>query len=205
MDFKFVAVSGKKGSGKSTLSDMLTVRGWERISFADYLKDLTCRLFCWPKEFVTDGALKQTPLEEPVFFDWQQMHFIEKENPGLIVKNPSTRQFFTPREALQYIGTDVLRDADENFHVNKFRSELRGRTGMFVSDDVRFPNELDAVKGFNALCVYVARPDLLSTDSHPSEVSLSADDFENVIVNDGTLADLQDKFEVLLRSRGMIE
>ena len=60
--------------------------------------------------------------------------------------------------------------------------------------DVRFPNEADAVRKAGGVVIKVRRPFLENVlDEHPSEASvdLIAEDF--LILNDGSLEDLEEK------------
>lgn len=108
------------------------------------------------------------------------------------------------REFLQNLGTEVVRelidtDAWVKAIQRRIATELdQGRHVLLTG--VRFPNELEMVKKFDggysgttrtlAATVYVDR-NLNTGDSHPSETSLSPEDFEIHVDNRGTLEQLE--------------
>ncbi|HLS33076.1 MAG TPA: hypothetical protein VK039_05770, partial [Brevibacterium sp.] len=60
-----------------------------------------------------------------------------------------------------------------------------------VFTDVRFPNEVDALRAHGVRMVYVHRPSASAANGHISERSVTMHDADVVIANDGTIADLQ--------------
>lgn len=113
------------------------------------------------------------------------------------------------RQLLQFVGTDVVRKVDPDFWVNFVVSVLK----MFpmwdyvLIPDCRFPNEIDDVasEGFPELCVRVNRIDFKSPltpeqQMHPSETALDNASFDYVLVNDGTLEDLEEKVQDVWQS-----
>jgi len=55
------------------------------------------------------------------------------------------------------------------------------------------------VKALSGRAVWVTRPGYEQTGSHASENSVSPDDFDQVLVNDGTLEDLAQSSLALLK------
>lgn len=119
------------------------------------------------------------------FFDWNG----EKDEKG--------------RTLLQFIGTEVIRNANQDFWVD-FLTDI----GKMFSDywdymiipDVRFPNEISCwkINSFKTMHIRVIRDDYESmlTDSQNSHVSETALDEikpDFYIHNDGTLDDLNAK------------
>lgn len=176
-----VALAGRKQSGKSTLANELTGRGFILVAFAGYLKGLVRRLYGLTIEDVNDPVLKEKLLDVPLQFNEEHIKFIEKEN-NIIIKNRKHQLFHTPRNALQYIGSDVLRDIDEDFHVKKLESTLDPKRN-YVICDCRFDSELKLLKSMNALCIFIIRPGNFIYDNHYSEISLNRNDFEYIIIN----------------------
>ena len=79
---RIVAICGPKGAGKDALADhLVSVYGYEKIKFADVLKDAVGILFGFTREQMDDGDLK-----EVVDIRW-----------GV-----------TPRKVLQFFGTEVM-------------------------------------------------------------------------------------------------
>ena len=69
----------------------------------------------------------------------------------------------------------------------------------WVITDVRFPDEAQAIKDWGGVLWRVDRPGLVGGDGHASETAM--DDYrgwDEVIVNDGTIAELRAKVGRLL-------
>ena len=107
-----------------------------------------------------------------------------------------TAEFRSKREALQYIGTEVIRNYDVNFHVNETVKSLNPKNN-YVIPDCRFINELNFVKDKGGFTYYVIRPSLTHQDGHASENALTATDFDATILNDGNLEQLYSKLDIL--------
>jgi len=176
-----VGLFGRKQVGKSTLADELVKLGFTGVLFAGYLKGLVCRLYELPHQWTTDEFLKEKILDNPLKFNEHHLSFIEKEN-NVHIMNREPKTFQTVRSALQYIGTDILRSIDPEFHVKKLASQLNLHQNYVVSDG-RFPQEKLFLQSLGALCVFIIRPSLFISDNHESEISLSKNDFEYVLIN----------------------
>lgn len=111
------------------------------------------------------------------------------------------------RTLLQYVGTDVVREKNENYWIEFIKSVLR----MFPDEwdyvlipDTRFPNEIEEMKSeFDCVSLKVIRLNYDSglTDeqlSHPSETALDDYSFDYIVENDGTYDDLKNKISVLI-------
>ena len=74
-------------------------------------------------------------------------------------------------------------------------------TDKVIITDMRFPNELKAVKDRDGITIRVNRPQLISKDfEHESETSLDSSIFDYTIENDGELVDLVSKVrEIMLK------
>ena len=110
-----------------------------------------------------------------------------------------------PRELLQNLGTDVIRDKiDKDFFVKRLCDDIRVYSFYFdviTISDARFPNEIEFPKKLfkEVISIKVERPNFESnlTDKqlkHPSEVSLdNFDGYDFILINDGTISDLDKK------------
>lgn len=99
------------------------------------------------------------------------------------------------RKGLQWWGTDFRRTLKgENYWIEKWARNLieLAEPCCVISPDVRFENEAKVVKHVGGLLIRVNRTNFISSDQHPSEISLdSYTDFDLVIQNSGTLKDLE--------------
>jgi len=89
--------------------------------------------------------------------------------------------FTTPRDAMQYIGTSVLRESDYNFHIDKTLNSLTNQNYIF--DDCRFSNELEALKDKKAINIFVIRPSMTEISNHESEIDLRWTMFDYILIN----------------------
>ncbi len=110
----------------------------------------------------------------------------------------------TVREILQFIGTDIGRKGlYEDIWVDQWKMSLENRyddPDGFITDDVRFPNEYDAIKSLGGQMWKIERPShTAETHNHSSEGNLDDHQFDRIIVNDGSIADLHKKVEEALR------
>jgi len=177
-----VSFSGRKGSGKTLLAQSLIERGFIKISFADKLKELVSQIYDWNLDDLQILEKKEELLETPVQWNTDselKLALLINANKPFVAPY---REFKTRREALQYIGSEVIRSYDENFHVNSIKEKIESDKN-YVLDDTRFKNEIELLKSLGALCIFVLRPSLLEYSNHQSEISLNRNDFEYVIIN----------------------
>lgn len=133
---KVVGICGLIGSGKGTVADMLVQDyGFKKISFADKLKDGVSTIFGWRRDLL-EGDTRESR-------EWREVpdEFWTRE----------LGKDITPRLVLQLFGTDCMRNGfDDNIWVNLVKKEIEENTEQnYVIPDVRFPNEIDAVKGLS--------------------------------------------------------
>jgi len=151
-----IGVSAKKQGGKSTvvriLQDMLpnsTV-----IRFADYLKEIVLTCFI------------------PYDWKWTVDDLDLDEN-----KNRKTPCGLTVRKLLQTIGTDWFRHTYPDCWISAFQkkfNEARLKYSHVLVPDVRFPNELYALRGVNGVVIRLLRAPYGDQDQHESETALDA-------------------------------
>ena len=110
------------------------------------------------------------------------------------------------RTLLQYVGTDVIRKQKPDYWVQFVADMLTffpDQWDYVIIPDVRFPNEIEGLAGFNPYHIRIVRPgfNMLTEEQqkHPSETAL--DNYDNVfqtVINDGTLEDLSFKAGMLV-------
>lgn len=182
---KIIALAGRKGSGKSTISNYLVQNeNFKKISFADYLKELIADVFLIDKKYLHDQSLKELKclsIHTDLDFYKKISDYIKDDVTYLF------RQVFileTPRQLLQFVGTDVLRAHDTNFHVKKTLLKIKNSPNVnFVCDDLRFKNELIGLKSVNVEDYFVIRPNNWNISNHASEIDIHLNDITNKIIN----------------------
>jgi hypothetical protein len=192
-----IGISGRKSSGKSTASQLLCNKGFKRASFAAGLKEHLGKLYNWTEDDLLTQNGKEELLKDPIMWNKQSCYELSK----LIDMNLDFENdviFNKRREALQYIGTDVLRKQYPNFHIDEFKK--RFSHGDFVCDDLRFVNELDIIKELNGISCHIVRPYYWDYSNHTSEISLTRKNFDYIFINDGSLHKLIRKFELFFKN-----
>jgi len=187
-NIKLVGFCGKLGHGKSYIADQLTnllvTNGVSvyRIAFASYIKDIVNQIWNLRKDdyskFYFD-SLKFTK-----FIDELKTKFPSKTdiiNEAALDLIELTKIYLTKKELIarrlyQYIGTDLLRNLDPNFHVNKLKEKVTIFSscslildGVVIIDDVRFENEATFVKDSGILCKII-KEDVLQENSKNIEL-----------------------------------
>lgn len=170
--------SSRPQSGKSTVASLLTERhDFDVIPFAGTLKEMF-------RVLLLDLGLSEGESERALFFD--------KERPLDCLQGK------TPRHALQTLGTEWGRQClDPGIWVRAWQAQVQQawRIGQnhVVADDVRFPEEMQAVRELGGIVVRVVRGDALDGDvlAHASEGALDGEVFDELIVNDGSLEELE--------------
>lgn len=172
------SVSGPMGSGKSTIVNILVKHGYKQYTFAGALKDIVAYLFNLDRKLL-EGDTDESRM-------WR-----EKEVTGTNI---------TPRFILQRMGTDVFRKFDSNIWLNALDNRLSGNVAV---TDARFLNELYFCKSKNIKTIRVIRPSLpIPPNQHVSETEHTLyGDYNYVIINDGTLFDLEMKVNNILSKR----
>ncbi len=152
-----VGFAGKHHSGKTTAAAFLIDQGGRSYSLANPLKMLIGQCYQLSYEQLY-GHLKDTVDE---------------------------RYGKTPRQLFQEIGTDVLRLYDPDIWIHCLK-KFAGADMLTVIDDIRFPNEVQAIKWAGGLTFYVERADLVSTDEHVSENAVTAEECGHIVTNNST-------------------
>jgi hypothetical protein len=180
-----IGLSGKSGSGKSTVGDYLEgAHGYVQFAFADALKDTVGQAFDFTQE---------------------QLYTNRKE-----VIDP--RWGVSPRWCLQWLGTEILRTRFPDIWIKRLHGEMvdylsQGGRRPIVVTDVRFRDEAEALKALGGVLVRIERAGSGAANGisgHVSETDLDgwegweAGRGNHVIDNNGTLVDLANCIEMVL-------
>ena len=155
------------GSGKTTLAMALHAKGVVSVPFARPMKDMLRAL------------LQQSGGDQALAFRMTDGDL--KETPSPLLMNR------TPRQAMQWLGTEWGRDLmHPDLWVEAWKARARAEMAAghhVVADDIRFPNEAQAVRDLAGLTVEVTRPAQGITQAHASEGSLAAWGFDLRLIN----------------------
>lgn len=207
---QIVGLVGFADSGKGTAAKVLDDQGWRLIAFADALKDALAAMFGWDRALLEGDTTESRKWRETVDEWWSAKLGIPH---------------FTPRFAMQNVGTDVIR---KHFHddiwVLRMEREILDTVdsvpGVALAD-VRFPNEAALLRRMNGRIFRVRRgpePPWMemaeaanagsrnATDAmrdvygvHESEWRWIGLPLDAVIVNDGTTDELRDRLLKVVR------
>jgi hypothetical protein len=200
-----IGLVGLKGCGKDTAADYFISHydNWIKGSFADSLKDTCACVFGWDRELLEGSTHDSRAWRETVDTWWS-----EKLN----------RPNFTPRIALQIVGTDLWRNQfHDGIWLLSFEKKLLDIKENVIITDCRFPNEIDLIQRLEGKIVRVKRGEdppwwdtavednacrdeaqynpmlpRIYPEIHASESSWAGCTEDHVIVNDGTLEDLEE-------------
>ena len=186
-----IGICGFQGSGKDTIADYLqNIYGFKRDSFAATLKDAVASIFGWDRELLEGRTTESRAWREQVDTWWAR----RLDMPGL-----------TPRLVLQKWGTEVARRSwHDDTWIASLENKLARAHNDIVITDVRFPNEIAAVRNAGGIVIRVVRGDepvwysiakrankgdlmaqqqLKDFDIHPSETAWIGTEFDAVIDN----------------------
>jgi hypothetical protein len=105
----------------------------------------------------------------------------------------------TSRELLQYFGTDIMRQMYTNIWVDHAINTIeREQSELAILADVRFPNEVEAVKKAGGKVIRLTRE--CKNDEHSSECALDEDrydwkNFDFIVDNTDGLKDFFSQIE----------
>ncbi len=191
-----IGLCGSQGSGKDTVANILVSEyGFIKLTFASTLKDIVAILFSWQRDLL-EGLTEESRLWRETTDDfWSEKLSI-----------PS----FTPRKALQMIGTDLFRihfnnDIWTNIVENKIGVMLKNNPNTnIVISDCRFTNEFNLIKQFtDSHIIMILREKNKSTNKlyHSSESEWVNYNFDAILQNDNSIDDLKPNIKSLLSSK----
>lgn len=193
MSKTIIAFTGLAGSGKDTAAKVLLDRGFTHISFAQPLKEVCAKASGLDISYFNDPALKDARLDLPVTLTHKELWLVYSKLGGRR-RAPfdfKDKTFFTPREILQYIGTDLGRNMiHKDVWVSQMKKRMDEVPGNIVITDLRFQNESDLIGQVGGWVVRVFRPGMIR-GTHESETVIMDVLVDIEIINNGTIDDLR--------------
>jgi hypothetical protein len=189
-----IAICGAKRSGKDVLAKHIVAnRGFKKLSFAEPLKKAVKELFNF-----TDIQVG-----------------IDEENAiGYEKDIIDERWGISPRKALQFFGTEIMQhnigglipNTNRGFLADILLSRISG--DGYVISDMRFLHEYNKLKNSakvrSLIVIKINRPSINIPDdkgeTHVSEKEYLDIPYDVEIVNDGTISDLTDLFDIFYDS-----
>lgn len=153
---------GFKGSGKDTAAKSLLHEGYEKVAFADTVKDVLATIFGWDRTML-DGTDPESRIIREQVDEWWSAKL------GFDI---------SPRTAMTMVGTDLFR---VHFHNDIWVSSAAKKCQGFLDSsknvivtDCRYPNEVDMVRAMGGQIVRIDRGNLppfwgITSSSLPEE------------------------------------
>lgn len=205
-----IGLSGLIGSGKGTVAQCLVDEfGFRQDSFAASLKDACAVLFDWPRHLLEGDTLESRQWREVADEWWSKK---------LGISN------FTPRYALQHLGTNVLRSHfNDNLWFLTLENRLRKNSSQnIVISDVRFNNEYQFIRDQGGIIIQINRgkkPEWFDVAAnanlgndiaryemetiykhvHPSEWSWAGQEYDFEINNNESITDLNTRISNIIK------
>lgn len=143
---QLISLVGFKGSGKDSAGrHLVETHGFVNFSFAESLKDALASIFCWERAMLEGDTPESREWRETVDQWWSDR---------LGIPN------FTPRLAMQLVGTNVFR---QHFNTDIWILNIERKLSLLPQDakvvliDGRFPNELNLGRKYGAKVIRVKR------------------------------------------------
>jgi hypothetical protein len=163
-------ITGKKEHGKDTLAKMIVEKrgDFKIIHFADDLKNIAQSLYGLTYAQCYDTVGKETPFDKPCVMDEYVDRLSEVTGLKILPRNLVAE---SPRQLLQYLGTDYVRSVKDSFWVDSTLARAKKIGACVLIPDARFPNEADAIRAASGKILKIIRTEKESdkNSAHASE------------------------------------
>ena len=174
-----IGLSGYAQSGKDSVASILVREyGYERIAFADPIKDLLYKI----NPQITIGAISNASLQDVVDrYNWE----FAKQSPKV-------------RQMLQDLGVGARELFGSNFWIDLALAKAKQEHRVVITD-VRFKNEAQMITIAGGELWRVERPHTGPVNSHISETELDNHPMDRRIYNSSGLNGLENAIKDILR------
>lgn len=215
---KLIGLSGPAGVGKDSVADYLVENhGFTKFSFSDALYAEVAAAFGIDVKVLYARDTKEKDMEALQYFycnDHAFKNVMFEQARALGVKYP-TDKWFSPRQVLQWWGTEYRRKQDPQYWIKRAELTLQAYLELAVEDpktpraglvnsSVRFPNEVEFIRKWNGEVWHLTRPGYemqAAAAAHVAEQGLPVEPGDKVIHNRGTVEQLGTAASLLLVSR----
>jgi len=204
-----IAICGKANTGKNTLAKLLEQEIYNKINTEYQAKLTTPSALSWT-QFSWKSMAFADPIKEIVTIMFPNANKECLYGPSQLRAEPIPGAFkagkpLTYRQALIDIGTEVGRAYNdklwlENFDHRYEDSLIKNKLNLVVVTDVRFRNEFDHLKkkGFFQIRLYrdTGKVSEINHVSETNQNSIKDEEFDYVVFNNKSLAELQEEVRV---------
>lgn len=203
-----IGLAGRARSGKNTIGQYLEDRyGFEQLAFADKLKELALasnpKMKVYKHFVLENGMLLDYVSDMGTDYDSDtpiDFYLIGLDILVTLIGWEKAKEVTSVREYLQNLGVGVRNTFGEDFWVNLLFEDM-DRKENYVITDVRFPNEARRIldTSFRNIVLNVKR-NVEKVNDHISEAGLPNDCISLTIHNTGTIEDLHNTMDWLLKN-----
>lgn len=206
-----IGIGGSKQVGKNTAAQVLVKKyGFTEMSFSYALKCACITATDLPYSMFESPHLKDSKFKQPFYLEWKhldQMNRYLKSEWGAplgdtrailrLTKVCRDIRLSSPREIMQFVGTDLVRKYVDDDYWNNLMARQIGQKESVVITDVRFPGERRFVRGgADNYLIKISRPSSTSEDAHVSEhLGGSDDEYDRTFNNSGSISELHNAIE----------
>ena len=193
-----IGLVGFIGAGKGTVGELLRLNGYKQMSFAGVLKDTASIMFGWDRDLLEGDTVESRMFRETKDDFWSDKFGYD----------------FTPRLALQRLGTEAGRDVfHKDIWVYALEKRIKQHRNVVITD-TRFPNEIDSIHKMGGKIVEIQRGSIpewymqavmynngdseTKPDVHFSEWAWMGYKTDYTINNNGTMEYLEEEIELML-------
>ncbi|NBQ16703.1 hypothetical protein EBU24_00105 [bacterium] len=195
---KIIGFSGRKGSGKDTLANFLSLNSVNLFgcnssifSFAQTMKLIAVNFFGLKHKQAFGSLEDKNSLTN---YLWEDLpHYSEIKYKYI---NPPKGQM-TAREFLQEFGTGIARKMNKSIHINAcFNMISKENFPLNFITDARFENEIDSIKDAGGIVIRLTRS--TDNDNHISENELDKCTSKfDIILNNQHMSKEEQEFELI--------
>ena len=168
-----IGFAGRMRSGKTELAKVCEELGYRKLYFALPLKQLCADLLDISIDGLNEAKNNNTDISLFLGDDICTILSEETEIPLEDVRSTCYgKTMNNVRQMLQFIGTDLIRKHNTDWHVNRVRQMIEDGYD-YVIDDVRFPNEKKMIEDLGGTCWFVIRTTFDNISNHVSETSIT--------------------------------
>lgn len=203
-----LGLAGPAGCGKDTVADYLVTRyGYEKFAFSDRLyAEVTAAFDLESEDLLRDRATKDALTTRMAAENCSDSEFLDLLCSSNLVYSGS--EPLSPRQVLQWWGTEFRRASDPDYWVKKTAEWLAAVPQLFaypeqvpthfVNTTVRFPNERQWIHDMGGNVWHIRRRDAKPVVAHISETPLEIWPGERELHNNDSIERLHYGIDLLM-------
>lgn len=197
---KLIGLAGHGGVGKDTVAEILSAdHGFIRFSFSDDLYPEVAEAFGVSIGWLQDRAVKDSPQSAMALANCKDERFVKCALEARYASGDLRHRLgdhLTPRQVLQWWGTEYRRAEDPDYWVRKataFVARVRQQrhNPRLVNTSVRFVNEASMIHNVLGGEVWMIERDVPRPNGHVAEAGVPAYLVDRFIANNGTIEELR--------------